>query len=155
MIDKTLYCFIIFTIVLVVGSFLASFYIVNYYKKQRNEKQLTIIEFLNNNQKINMKSILIGMSFGIVFGFIDNAGLWLGLTSFQKYIPGGILTKSGWGNTYSDGLGATLGTSVAVILKTMFPLEHEAPIWADAVGIVLGCILGIYIPRLITGDEVV
>lgn len=153
MIDKNLLYFIIFTIVLVVVSFLVSFYVVNKYRKKNNKPELDIISFLNNEQKLSFRSVFVGMSFGLVFGFIDNAGLWLGLTSFQKYIPGGILTKSGWGNTYSDGLGATLGTSVAVILKTIYPLETESPIWVDTIGIILGCILGIYIPRLITGKK--
>ena len=86
------------------------------------------------------------MSFGIVFGFIDNAGLWFGINSLEKYIPGGILDKAGWGNTYSDFLGATLGTSIAIILKTFMPISN-VPIWTDSIGVLIGCILGIYIPK--------
>ena len=90
------------------------------------------------------------MSFGLVFGFIDNAGLWIGLEKFEKYISGSILEKAGWGNTFSDALGASLGTAVLIILKSIFTVE-EAPIWVDTIGIILGCILGIYIPKHITG----
>ena len=92
------------------------------------------------------------MIFGILISVVGFFVLWFGLNSFQKYIPGGLLTKSGWGNTYSDGLGASLGTSVAIILKTLYPIE-ESPIWVDTVGIILGCILGIYIPRILTGKK--
>ena len=151
-IDLQLVFFIIITAVLVIGSFLLSFYFVNRDRVQRKEEKYTIIQFLNKNQKLDIKTVLVGMSFGIVFGFIDNAGLWFGLQSFQKYIPGGLLTKSGWGNTYSDGLGASLGTSVAVILRTLYPIK-ESPIWVDTAGIIIGCILGIYIPRLLTGKK--
>ena len=149
-IDIKVVLVIFVTLILVVGSFFLSFYIVNKDRKSKGQTPFTIKQFLNKNQKLDVRKVLVGMSFGIVFGFIDNAGLWFGLHSFQKYIPGGLLTKSGWGNTYSDGLGASLGTSVAVILRTLYPV-NDSPIWVDTAGIIVGCILGIYIPRLITG----
>lgn len=151
MVNQVVALFII-TIILVVGSFLLSFYVTNRVRVKNGETKYTLLQFLNKNQKLDFKTVLVGMSFGIVFGFIDNAGLWFGLQSFQKYIPGGLLTKSGWGNTYSDGLGASLGTSVAVILRTLYPIK-ESPIWVDTAGIIVGCILGIYIPRLLTGKK--
>ena len=151
-IDPKVLFIIIITLVLVLGSFLISYYIVNRDRVKNGKERYTLKQFLNKNQKLSFKKVLVGMSFGLVFGFIDNAGLWFGLDSFQKYIPGGLLTKSGWGNTYSDGLGASLGTSVAVILKTLYPIE-ESPIWVDTAGIILGCILGIYIPRILTGKQ--
>ena len=132
--------------------FYISYYLVNKKHQKEGKPKLSLVEFLNNNQTLTIKKVLVGMSFGIVFGFIDNAGLWFGLDTFEKYIPGGLLTKSAWGNTFSDGLGATLGTSVAIILRTLYPIE-DSPIWVDTVGIIIGCILGIYIPRLITGEK--
>ena len=150
--DLQIVFLIVITLILVIGSFLISFYVVNRDRVKKGNKKYTLGQFLNKNQKLDFKTVLVGMSFGIVFGFIDNAGLWFGLQSFQKYIPGGLLTKSGWGNTYSDGLGASLGTSVAVILRTLYPIK-ESPIWVDTAGIIVGCILGIYIPRLLTGKK--
>jgi hypothetical protein len=152
MIDKKVVFVILVTLFLVIGSFFLSYWVVNRNRNKKGEEPLNLKQFLNNNQKLDFRTVLVGMSFGIVFGFIDNAGLWFGLQSFQKYIPGGLLTKSGWGNTYSDGLGASLGTSVAVILRTLYPIG-DTPIWVDTVGIILGCILGIYIPRLLTGKK--
>lgn len=151
-IDSQIMVLVIVTLILVIGSFLISFYIVNKDRIKKGEEKYTLVQFLNKNQKLDFKTVLVGMSFGIVFGFIDNAGLWFGLQSFQKYIPGGLLTKSGWGNTFSDGLGASLGTSVAIILRTIYPIK-ESPIWVDTFGIIIGCILGIYIPRLLTGKK--
>lgn len=151
-IDSQIVGLVMATLILVVGSFLISFYIVNRDRIKKGDEKYTLVQFLNKNQKLDFKTVLVGMSFGIVFGFIDNAGLWFGLQSFQKYIPGGLLTKSGWGNTYSDGLGASLGTSVAVILRTLYPIK-DSPIWVDTVGIIVGCVLGIYIPRFLTGKK--
>jgi hypothetical protein len=151
-IDSQIMVLVIVTLILVIGFFLISFYIVNRDRIKKGEEKYTLVQFLNKNQKLDFKTVLVGMSFGIVFGFIDNAGLWFGLQSFQKYIPGGLLTKSGWGNTFSDGLGASLGTSVAIILRTLYPIK-ESPIWVDTIGIIIGCILGIYIPRLLTGKK--
>ena len=150
--DLQIVFLIVITLILVIGSFLISFYVVNRDRVKKGNKKYTLGQFLNKNQKLDFKTVLVGMSFGIVFGFIDNAGLWFGLQSFQKYIPGGLLTKSGWGNTFSDGLGASLGTSVAIILRTLYPIK-ESPIWVDTIGIIIGCILGIYIPRLLTGKK--
>lgn len=151
-IDSQIVGLVMATLILVVGSFLISFYIVNRDRIKKGDEKYTLVQFLNKNQKLDFKTVLVGMSFGIVFGFIDNAGLWFGLQSFQKYIPGGLLTKSGWGNTYSDGLGASLGTSVAVILRTLYPIK-DSPIWVDTVGIIVGCVLGIYVPRFLTGKK--
>ena len=150
--DSQVVFLIIITLILVIGSFLISFYVFNRDRVKKGEEKYSLSQFLNKNQTLDFKTVLVGMSFGIVFGFIDNAGLWFGLQSFQKYIPGGLLTKSGWGNTYSDGLGASLGTSVAVILRTLYPIK-DSPIWVDTAGIIVGCILGIYIPRLLTGKK--
>lgn len=152
MADYKLLTFVVIILILIAITFYISYYLVNKKHQKEGNPKLSLVEFLNNNQTLTIKKVLVGMSFGIVFGFIDNAGLWFGLDTFEKYIPGGLLTKSAWGNTFSDGLGATLGTSIAVILRTIYPIE-DSPIWVDTVGIILGCILGIYIPRLITGDK--
>jgi len=45
-------------------------------------------------------------------------------------------------------LGATLGTFVGLILKKLSNIK-ENPIWSDIIGIVIGCLLGIVVPKLI------
>ena len=106
------------------------------------------------------KGILLGMSSGIVFGFIDNAGLWFGMDAldpFLETIPGvGDLTKAGLGNTFSDAVGAFAGTFAGIIIqKSLIKKGEDIPeyIWAEAIGVIIGCLLGIIIPRLITGKK--
>ena len=106
------------------------------------------------------KGILLGMSSGVVFGFIDNAGLWFGMDALDPFldtIPGiGDLTKAGLGNTFSDAVGAFAGTFAGIIIqKSLIKDDEDIPefIWAEAIGVIIGCLLGIFIPRLITGKK--
>ena len=56
--------------------------------------------------------------------------------------------KEGWSNTYSDFIGATVGTSIATILKIYLGYDDEksisTPIWIEALSIPTGCIAGMY-----------
>ncbi len=143
---------IVISLVLIIGSFILALKVINLKREEKGKEKVTFMEFFNNKSKPTFKTVIIGMSFGLIFGFIDNAGLWIGLDILEKYVPGGMLTKAGWGNTFSDFIGSTLGTSIAIILKTLFPIT-DTPIWVDSLGVVVGCILGIYIPKFITGKE--
>ena len=107
------------------------------------------------------KGIVLGMSSGVVFGFIDNAGLWFGMDALDPFlntIPGvGNLTKAGLGNTFSDAVGAFAGTFAGIIIQKSLIKKGEENIpefiWAEAIGVVIGCLLGILIPMLITGKK--
>ena len=143
------------------------------------EQKISMLEFLgkgigvNNNieiyQTANLKTILPGLVFGLVFGFIDNAGLISGLEALDSpfgviarkvtgFIPnkkgGGDLvakemmegTTAGLGNLFSDGLGVSLGAFFGKVASSIFPSEIQQPLWVDMVGISIGCILGIAIP---------
>ena len=127
-----------------------AFRVVNNKKLEKGEPKLSFLEFVNNGSSVSMKQIIIGMSFGMIFGFIDNFGLWYGMDYLDPYLPGGNLTKAGYGNTYSDFIGSTMGTSISIILNTLYPVE-DAPIWVNSFGIILGCLLGLYIPRYLSG----
>ena len=128
----------------------AAFYVVNSKRVEKGDDKLTFMQFVNNNTNVTLKQIIVGMSFGMIFGFIDNFGLWYGMDYLDPYLPGGNLTKAGYGNTYSDFIGSTMGTSISIILNTLYPVE-EAPIWVNSLGIILGCLLGLYIPRYLSG----
>lgn len=145
---KKLYLLIFITIFLILGTFLLSFYIVNKNKEKNKKEKITLLNYLNNNSNLNFKTLWVGMTFGIVFGFIDNAGLWFGLHSLEKYIPGGLLEKSGWGNTYSNVFGVSVGTFISIIFRTYIPISN-IPVWTNTIGVLIGCILGIYIPKFI------
>jgi hypothetical protein len=137
------------------------------YDKKLDKKPQDIFQFLGfnldfENTTIMWKGILLGMSSGIVFGFIDNAGLWFGMDALEPFlnqIPGiGDLTKAGLGNTFSDAIGAFAGTFAGIIIKNQIvdpknPDKIPQFIWAEAIGIIIGCLLGIIIPRMITGKK--
>ena len=117
---------------------------------------------------VDLSIIIPGLVFGLVFGFIDNAGLISGLEALDT--PFSVISKlligsppsdknslklyneklegttSGLGNLFSDGLGVTLGAFFGNLAKTLFPSKISQPIWVDMVGVSLGCILGIVIP---------
>ena len=112
--------------------------------------QLGLAKFINGPAPVNLNTVLSGLTFGIVFGFIDNAGLWFGMEALDPYINAGPLTKAGVGNTYSDFLGSTVGTFASIIMVHLTGVK-EAPLWVNTVGVFIGCMLGIVIPRAITG----
>lgn len=107
---------------------------------------------MNGEQPFTFRALFLGMLSSMAFGFIDNAGLFFGMDALDKFLPGGELTRAGWGNTFSDGMGAFLGAFVGKIVSLSTGFEG-GPVYADFVGIVIGCILGIYIPRAITGKK--
>ena len=84
---------------------------------------------------------------------IDNIVLWLGLDHIEKYLPGGLLTKSALGNAYSNFLGAIIGTFISVIVADYFDDfdEKKIPIWVNSVAIFIGCILGLFTGMFISG----
>ena len=147
---KNLIILLLGTIIMIYLSLTLAYKIVNNKRKENGETELSIMEFINNGKTVSLKQILVGMSFGMIFGFIDNFGLWYGMDYLDPYLPGGNLTKAGYGNTYSDFIGSTMGTSISIVLNTLYPVE-EAPIWVNSLGIILGCLLGLYIPRYLSG----
>lgn len=148
MINKILIFWTI-NIIIILGCIYISFTLVNNKRKKEKKPPFSLIRLLNNDQPLTVKNLLVGMSFGIVFGFIDNASLWVGLDTFKKHIPGSILVKSGWANTYSSTLAATIGTTVFITLKYCLKVENS-PIWLNSIGILIGCILGLYVPKFIS-----
>jgi hypothetical protein len=144
--------FVIVNVLLVLGLLFLSYSVRLRKLRKEGKKEITLLEFLNKGELPPFKDISTGLIFGIVFGFMDNFGLWVGIDSLQKYMPGGILTKSALGNTYSDFLGATLGGFIAIMADDLLEYDDsDNPIWIDVVGIIIGCILGLFAGRLLTG----
>ena len=148
-----IYYFILFNILILVFFIFLGYKIRNYTLKKKNKEEITIIEFLNNGSFPSFKDLLLGLIFGIVFGFIDNFGLWMGISSLEEHLPGGILTKSGFGNTYSDTMGAVIGTIISIIAADLYDYDGDGPIWLNTMGIIIGCLLGMYIGKLLTGKD--
>tara|TARA_B110000483_G_scaffold231652_1_gene298287 strand:- start:1105 stop:1494 length:390 start_codon:yes stop_codon:yes gene_type:complete len=110
----------------------------------------SVMSFLGVYPFPTLISIVTGMMANLVFGMIDNGGLFFGMSALAPFLPKGELTRAGLGNTFSDGLGAFLGSFTSVIIKKITKV-NDTPLWSDAVGIVVGCLIGLYVPRYVTG----
>ena len=134
-------------IILLVGG-LCYNYLKTHYQDKEN-REFTITEFINGtNSMPPMKNILVGMVFGTVFGFIDNAAMFFGMDALEPFLPTEGFIAAGLGNTYSSVLGAFLASFLSNVIKISTGVE-SVPVWSDAAGIIVGAILGIYIPPMI------
>ena len=109
--------------------------------------------FMNGDRAFSVRVLLLSMVSAMVFGFIDNAGLFFGMSALDPYLPGGELEKAGWGNTFSDGVGAFMGAFIGKIISILSGFDGQGPIYGDFLGVIIGCIIGIYIPKMITGKK--
>ena len=104
-----------------------------------------------NGSEVGWGNVLVGMTSGVVFGFVDNAGLFMGmeiLDDLFRTLPFGNEEKprSGYGNTFSDLVGAFLSTFIGRYIQYATNIT-DYPMWAEAVGMFVGCLLGIFVPR--------
>lgn len=111
-----------------------------------------VLAFLDIYPFPSMASILTGIVSNVVFGIIDNGGLFYGMSALDPFLPKGELTRAGLGNTFSDGLGAFLGTFSGVIIRNITKIDNT-PMWCDVVGIIIGCLIGLYVPKFLTGKQ--
>ena len=108
--------------------------------------------FINGEQNFATRSLVLSAASGAVFGLIDNGLLHFGMDSLGPFLPGGELTRAGWGNTFSGGVGAFLAAFAAKAIQLSSGFQG-GPLYGDAMGVVAGCIAGIYVPRAITGRQ--
>ncbi len=108
--------------------------------------------FINGEQPFTARGMLLSMCSGFVFGLVDNCTLFFGLDALDPFLPGDELTRAGWANAFSGGVGAFASAfaASAIYLTTGF---RGGPVYGDAIGVVAGCIAGIYIARKITGKK--
>lgn len=144
--------FFLFNFILVTFTLIIAYQVKNMKLKENGKESIGFIDWINQG-KLTIKGVLVSLLFGIVFGFLDNLFLWIGIDSMMDFIPGGTLTKGAWGNTYSDFIGATVGASIASIAKNLMDVDDEPPIWINAVAMPIGCILGMLVGRSITGKD--
>ena len=144
---------LIFSIITIFGFGLIAYKLENkkYKKDNKTDENLPFFEFINGQKKMPPLPVIIyGMVFGLIFGFIDNFFIFIGIDSLEHLMPDNDLIKAGLGNTYSDVIGAIVGTFIASISQLYFDYEDEIiPMWVNTVGIFFGCLLGLYIPLFI------
>ena len=121
--------------------------------KKKHQRDLTFFEFINGGplDSTFFKRVLKGLGVGVVFGIIDNGGLWFGMDALDPILPKGTLTRAGFGNVFSDTLSAFLSTFAGAIIAHHFPVEGETPIWTDAIGTFIGTLVGLFGSRALTG----
>ena len=147
--NKQILNFILLNTVLIVVSFYIAYLVHSNSKKNKHK---TFLDWFNQG-KVTIKGLFVSLIFGMVFGFMDNFFLWMGIDKMMAFIPGHTLTKGAWGNTYSDFIGATVGAAVASIGQDLLNSDPSPPIWINAIAMPLGCILGMYAGKLLTGKN--
>lgn len=98
-----------------------------------------------------VRTLMLSTVSAAVFGFIDNAGLFWGMEAFDPLfdvwgVPEGP-SRSGFGNLFSNGFAAFIGAIVGELIKIYTGYDGTMPIYADFLGIVIGCYLGVVVPR--------
>ena len=107
-------------VILLVGT-VCYIYLRNHYRENEN-KEFTVTEFINGTDGMPpLKNILVGMVFGLVFGFIDNAGMFFGMDALEPFLPREGFVAAGIGNTYSSVLGAFLA---AFLIDLIFEIQR-------------------------------
>jgi hypothetical protein len=101
----------------------------------------------------NIKIFSIGASFMMVFGIIDNLGLFMGMSVVEEWImKKGFDSQvaAGIGNTFSDMLGVMLGGVVsAALYKLLKVKKEETTFWQKLVGVFIGCLLPVIVKVVI------
>ena len=144
--------FILFNIIIIFSSLYIAYHVKLYSLRKDHEEPIGFVDWINQG-KVTISGLAISLVFGVVFGFLDNLFLWIGIDNMMDFIPGGTLTKGAWGNTYSDFIGATVGASIASIGKSLLDVDEPPPIWINAVAMPIGCILGMVVGRSITSKN--
>ena len=126
-----------------------------YHSQKCAVKKCSFAALLNRNA--SAKSIAMGIATGMVFGLMDATLLYMGMNAFEgvfRALPGGDeeLVRAGYGNAYSNGVSAFSSAFSGVALSAMTGVgEGDSPLWANALGVVAGGLIGIAVPRQLVG----
>ncbi len=92
----------------------------------------------------NLKSFTVGSSFMLVFGFIDNFAMFVGMDAIeQSIINMGFDSQiaAGIGNTFSDAVGVLFGGAIGALLYKVLKVKGEGTFAQQLVGVVVGCLI--------------
>lgn len=142
--------FLIWNIIIIIILLIITYII--FYKP----KGITMIHFVNNTspkKKLNIRNMALGFTFGIVFGFVDNFGLMIGMNNFITNFNFSPKIQAALGNTYSDIIGSIAGTIMTAIVAGIWKIDinqeyNNSPLWITTFSIGIGCLLGLVVGRL-------
>ncbi len=141
---------------LIINFFIIILVLISIYLIFYQPKGYTFMQFFNNSKKrkVTFRNLILGFTFGIVFGFIDNFGLMIGMTNFTRNLNLKPKIQAALGNTYSDIIGATAGVVVTTIISQIWKIDineeyNNSPIWLTSISIGIGCILGMIVGNII------
>tara|TARA_B100001094_G_scaffold29059_2_gene24232 strand:- start:1014 stop:1607 length:594 start_codon:yes stop_codon:yes gene_type:complete len=114
------------------------------------------IDQRTNNKEANVPGIILsGMIGPLIFGFLDNFGMMVGTEAIEE-LPGiknqTSTVKSMLGNTFSDGLGALMGSSISSMMTSSTAydskqLAHWIRPLFELFGIVVGCLIPVALTK--------
>ena len=145
------------TLLICVSFMLMIFSLHSAYQSARNNKpDLQVSTYLGFDMGFG-KEAGLGMMTNFIFGFIDNLGLFIGMEALDPIFKTFPLAKGnsslaenvagGYGNTFSDFIGAFIGTSIGNLVLNKGKVE-KTPLWVEPVAIILGCLVGVWVPGI-------
>lgn len=128
------------------------------YNKKNPDTQISFMDYYgrflfgDGNMSYSFNNFIQGLGFGLVFGFIDNFGLATGMDALDPYTPGfvknGADVTSAYGNTFSDFIGAFVGTFFVSLVMGRHTDTPAPPLSSDVMGVTLGCMIGLGVAKL-------
>lgn len=89
-----------------------------------------------------IKPIIAGTTFMLVFGFIDNLFLLIGMESLDSLMSIDPLINGMLGNTFSDAIGVILGGSLSYLISRLLKIKEDQTTFIQQLfGITLGCLI--------------
>ena len=100
-----------------------------------------------------IKRFGVGASFMMVFGLVDNLGLFVGMAAIENWITRmgfDAQIAAGIGNTFSDMIGVMFGGIISTALYKLLKIKGEGTMIQSLVGVTIGCMLPVIIKIIIT-----
>lgn len=135
-------------IILSVSLILASIYIAYHVQSRSMKRPYTFFEFINDGKTLpSLKDIIVGLTFGTVFGALDAVGTWVGMNqttrALPKYSPE---IRASLAGLYSNVMSISLSTIISLVVKVLLgSTSTQEPIWVNVLGVLTGSIIGIYL----------
>ena len=135
------YLFIAASVIAVIIASLIAFTLKNNDRRAKKQKPWSFVDFLNNGETTTYRTMFVGVSYGMIIGLIDVLGIWYVLKYLKIFMPKGALLDAGIAEVYASVLAVIFGTFVSHSIKIIIPPDNAIPIWSDALGVLIGCLV--------------